>query len=124
MSPPISHIASNTSLLLGDPVNTSLRAIRIVCAITFVGGIAGMIISSIAGNNVGLVTTIGVFSAIGAIVLLATSSIAHRQRMDAFDEAAAEELEHQITALVADGTDEAALRKLVRDATRLGRSTS
>lgn len=105
-------------------MNTSLRAIRMVCAITFVGGIAGMIISSIAGNNVGLVTTIGVFSAIGAIVLLATSSIAHRQRIDVFDEAAAEQLEHQITALVAEGTDESTLRKLVRDAIHLGRSTS
>lgn len=124
MSPPISHIASNTNLLLGDPVNTSLRAIRIVCAITFVGGIVGMIISSIDGNNVGRVTTIGVLSALGAIVLLATSSVANRQRIDAFDDAAAEQLEQQITLLVAEGTDEAMLRKLVRDAARLGRSAS
>lgn len=124
MSPPTSHIASNTNLLLGDPVNTSLRAIRLICAVTFIGGIAGMIISTIAGNNVGIVTTIGVFSAIGAIVLLATSSTANRQRIDAFDEAAAEQIERQITVLVDNGTDETALRKVVRDATRLGRGTS
>lgn len=105
-------------------MNTSLRAIRIVCAITFVGGIAGMIISSIDGNNVGLITTIGVFSTLGAIVLLATSSVVNRQRIDAFDDAAAEQLEQQITLLVAEGTDEAMLRKLVRDAARLGRSAS
>jgi hypothetical protein len=105
-------------------MNTPLRVIRIVCAITFVTGIAGMVISSVAGNNVGLVTTIGVFSAIGAIVLLATSNVASRRRIDVFDEAAAEQLEYQITSLVASGTDEATLRKLIRDATRLGRSAS
>lgn len=105
-------------------MNTSLRTIRIICVITFVAGIAGMIISSIAGNNVGLVTTIGVFSAMGAIVLLTTSSIANRQRIDAFDDAAAEQLERHITSLVAGGTDEVTLRKLVRDAARLGRSAS
>lgn len=105
-------------------MNTSLRAIRIGCATTFVAGIAGMIISSIDGNNVGRVTTIGVFSAIGAIVLLTASSIANRQRIDAFDDAAAEQLERHITSLVAHGTDETILRKLVRDAARLGRSAS
>ncbi len=83
-----------------------------------------MIISSIDGNNVGRVTTIGVFSAIGAIVLLTASSIANRQRIDAFDDAAAEQLERHITSLVAHGTDETILRKLVRDAARLGRSAS
>ncbi|MHB1089698.1 MAG: hypothetical protein ACYC06_09495 [Ilumatobacteraceae bacterium] len=105
-------------------MNTSLRTIRTVCAIMFVVGIAGMIISSIAGNNVGLVTTIGVFSTIAATVLLAISSVANRQRIDVFDEAAAEQLEQQITSLVATGTDETTLRKLVRNAARLGRSAS
>jgi hypothetical protein len=124
VSPPISRIASNTNPLLGNPVNTSLRAIRVGCAITFVAGIAGMIISSVDGNNVGRVTTIGVFSAIGAIVLLTASSIANRQRIDAFDDAAAEQLERHIASLVAHGTDETTLRKLVRDAARLGRSVS
>ena len=103
-------------------MNTSLRVIRITCAITFAAGIAGMIISSVDGNNVGRVTTIGVLSAIGAIVLLATSSVASRQRIDAFDDAAAEQLEQHIESLVAEGADETTLRKLVRESARLGRS--
>ena len=105
-------------------MNTSLRNIRIVCVITFIAGIAGMIISSVDGNNIGLVTTFGVFSAMGAIVLLTASSIANRQRIDVFDDATAEQLEQQITSLVAEGTDETSLRKMVRDAARLGRSAS
>lgn len=105
-------------------MNTSLRPIRIVCAITFVLGIAGMIISSVDGNNVGRVTAIGTISAIGALVLLAASSVSSRHRIDVFDEATAERLEQQIASLVARGTDEATLRKLVRDAAGLGRSAS
>lgn len=105
-------------------MNTSLRNIRVICTITFVASIAGMIISSIAGNNTGLVTTIGVLGSIGAIVLLTASSIAKRQRIDAFDDAAAEQLERQINEVVSLGTDEVTLRKLIRDATRLGRSAS
>ena len=31
----------------------ALRNIRIICSVIFVAGIAGMIITSIAGNNVG-----------------------------------------------------------------------
>lgn len=105
-------------------MSTSLRAIRIACAITFVVSIAGMIISSIAGNNIGVVTTAGMIGATGAIVLLTASSVASKRRIDAFDDAAAEQLEYEITKLVQLGTEESALRKLVRDATRLGRSAS
>lgn len=104
-------------------MNSTTRNIRIVCIITFVVGIAGMIISSVDGNNVGRVTTFGIFSAIGAVVLLANTSIVGHPRVDVFDEAAAEQLERQITSLVDRGTDEPALRKLVRDAARFGRST-
>ncbi len=103
---------------------TSLRVIRIACAISFVASIGGMIISSIAGNNIGFVTTSGMFGATGAIVLLTASSVASKRRIDAFDDAAAEQLEYEITKLVQLGTEESALRKLVRDATRLGRSAS
>jgi len=83
-----------------------------------------MIISSIAGNNNGVVTTAGMIGATGAIVLLTASSVASKRRIDAFDDAAAEQLEYEITKLAQLGTDESALRKLVRDATRLGRSAS
>ncbi|MEO8162774.1 MAG: hypothetical protein ABI590_03255 [Ilumatobacteraceae bacterium] len=91
---------------------------------SFVCGIAGMIASSVDGNNVGRVTTFGVFSAIGALVLLATSASSDGHRIDVFDEADAEQLERQIASLVADGIDESNLRRLVGDAFRVGRRTS
>ena len=99
----------------------AVRVIRISCAVIFVLGIAGMIISSIAGNNVGLVTTIGVTTAIAALVLLIASVSSNTSRLDVFDEANAQILERQITELVKNGTDETALRSIVRDATKLGR---
>jgi hypothetical protein len=80
-----------------------------------------MIISSIAGNNVGVVTTIGVTTAIAALVLLIASVSSNTSRLDVFDEANAQILERQITELVKNGTDETALRSIVRDATKLGR---
>ena len=99
----------------------AVRTIRISCAVIFVFGIAGMIISSIAGNNVGVVTTIGVTTAIAALVLLIASVSSSPSRLDVFDEADAQILERQIVELVKSGTNETALRSIVRDATKLGR---
>lgn len=105
-------------------MNTALRVIRIVCVIVFVSGIAGLIISSIAGNNVGVVTTIGLTTSLAAVVLLTASTVANRQRIDAFNDALAEQVEAQITSVVANGAKEETVRKLVRDAINLGRSAS
>ena len=99
----------------------AVRTIRISCAVIFVLGIAGMIISSVAGNNVGVVTTIGVTTAIAALVLLIASVSSSPSRLDVFDEADAQILERQIVELVKSGTNETALRSIVRDATKLGR---
>lgn len=87
----------------------------------FVCGIAGLIISSIAGNNNGVVLTIGGCIAVAAVVLLTISAVTERDRIDAFVEADAERLEGRISTLVAGGADEAELRSLVRDAMRLER---
>ncbi len=99
----------------------AVRIIRISCAVVFVLGVAGMIISSIAGNNVGVVTTIGITTAIAALVLLIASVSSSPSRLDVFDEADAQILERQIVELVKSGTNETALRSIVRDATKLGR---
>jgi len=99
----------------------AIRTIRISCSVIFVFGIAGMIISSIAGNNVGVVTTIGVTTAIAALVLLIATVSSSPNRLDVFDEADAQILERQIVELVKSGTNETALRSVVRDATKLGR---
>jgi Flp pilus assembly protein TadB len=92
--------------------------------VVFVCGIAGLIISSIAGNNVGVVTTIGLTTSLAAVVLLTASTVANRQRIDAFNDALAEQVEAQIGGIVAGGAKEDSVRKLVRDAIDLGRSAS
>ena len=101
----------------------ALRNIRIICAIIFVSGIAGMIITSIAGNNVGLVNTIGGTTAIAAVVLLIATSTATSFRPEIFAEADAERLEQKISQLVKAGANENELRDLVRQATQLGRKS-
>ncbi|MFM7820318.1 MAG: hypothetical protein ACKO97_06125 [Actinomycetota bacterium] len=105
--------------------NTSpaLRNIRIVCSTIFVLGIAGMIITSIAGNNVGLVNTIGGATAISALVLLVATITSNTARPEVFVEADTERLERQVSRLVATGADEDQVRNLVRDATNLGRKS-
>ncbi len=102
-------------------MNTALRVIRTICLVIFVAGIAGMIVTSINGNNVGLVTTIGMTTAVAAIVLLTASTVAARRRLDVFDDALAERIEARIGEMTQSGADEAALRRLVADAIDLGR---
>ena len=58
------------------------------------------------------------------MVLLTASTVANRQRIDAFNDALAEQVEGQIGALVSSGAKEDTVRKLVRDAINLGRSAS
>jgi hypothetical protein len=102
-------------------MNTALRVIRTICIIVFVAGIAGMIFSSINGNNVGLVTTIGLITAVAALVLLTASSVGARRRIDVFDDVLAERIETQIGELSRDGVSEDRLRRLVADSIDLGR---
>jgi hypothetical protein len=97
------------------------RLITRACIAVFVGGIAGLIISSIAGNNNGVVLTIGGFIVIAAIVLMTVNTVTVHERIDAFDDAASEQLESQVAHLVEQGADEADVRALVRDARRSGR---
>ena len=97
------------------------RWIPRVCAVVFVGGIAGIIIASINGNNAGVILTIGFVIVLAAVALLTMSAMnTQHGRIDAFDEAAAEQLEDKVRALVMAGADEDAVRALVRDAMRLG----
>jgi len=97
------------------------RWITRVCVVVFVLGIAGLIVSSIAGNNNGVVLTIGAAIAVAVLALLVTSAVTADRRIDAFVEADAERIEDQIVSLVRAGADETAVRSLVRDAIRLER---
>jgi hypothetical protein len=96
------------------------RLIPKVCAAVFVCGIAGLIISSIAGNNAGVVLSIGLVIVFAAIALLTFGAVTPKGRLEPFDEAAAEQLEAQVLALVQAGASEDAVRALVRDAMRVG----
>ncbi len=78
-----------------------------------------MIVASIAGNNVGLVNTIGGATAISAIILLVATISSSTVRPEVFDQATAERLELKIAALTKSGADENAVRELVRLATQL-----
>ena len=105
-------------------VPTSLRVIRWLCAVVFVCGIAGIIVSSINGNNAGWVVTIGLTTTLAAIILIIASTVASRQRIGAFNEVAAEKLESLIADQVARGASEDALREIARRAIELGRQSA
>jgi hypothetical protein len=101
----------------------SVRLIRAVCVLCFVGGIAGMIVASLADNNIEAVLAAGIITAMAALVLLAVSTVTTTRRTAEFDEADAEILEHGIRRVVDSGADETAVRDLVRRAITLGRRT-
>jgi hypothetical protein len=98
-----------------------LTPFRLGAAICWVAGIAGMIVSSIRGNNMGWVVSSGMLTAAASIILISVTAATDRNRLEVFEEADAERLETQVTALVGNGADETAVRTLVRDAIRLGR---
>ena len=120
-----------------------LAVFRGIAAAVFVTGIAGMIIGSIADNNNGAVVTFGLITVLAAVVLMSvaftTRVLTEQQRAAAasgrpstsepgtpagFDEDAAASVEERVQALVAAGASEAAVRELVGDAVRLGRSAN
>ncbi len=87
-----------------------------MCGVVFVGGIAGLIASSVAGNNNGWVLTVGLVICFAAAVLLTHGAVTSGERIDAFTDADAEAFESRIQHLVAAGADEDEVRALVRDA--------
>jgi NhaP-type Na+/H+ and K+/H+ antiporter len=98
----------------------TLKAFRILCAVIFFGGIVTMIVTSIVSNNMGVMITTGLITAVAAIVLLAVSSLAQGRPLGSIvDDIAAERVEHRIGDLVSAGADEEAVRSLVRDSIRL-----
>lgn len=103
-------------------------ALRITVAIVCVVGIAGMIVGSIADNN-GVAITFGLVMAAATLCLIAVTAVTgsdgsggRDERSAITDEEAAEGIEQQVAALVDAGADEPALRTLVGDAIRLGRT--
>ncbi|MEY4362199.1 MAG: hypothetical protein RL391_1505 [Actinomycetota bacterium] len=98
-----------------------LRVIRVSSAVIFVASIAGLIISSINGNNEGWVLTIGMISAMTAVILVVSSAVASTIRHPDFSDVLAESIEERIQRLVAAGADEAEVREIARMSVKLGR---
>ncbi|HEY6531606.1 MAG TPA: hypothetical protein VIY72_04845 [Acidimicrobiales bacterium] len=109
----------------------SPRLVRWVVQVVFVLGIAGMIVGSIADNN-GTAITFGLITAIAALGLVLVTSVSPPgslskkgdNRPAEVDQRLAADLEDRIDALVADGADEAAVRKLVGRAVEMGRQSA
>ncbi|MEY4032021.1 MAG: hypothetical protein RL573_933 [Actinomycetota bacterium] len=97
------------------------RILRPVCAVIFVAGIAGIIVTSVNGNNAGWVLSIGMVTAIAALVLIAVTATSQRPRIDVFDDAIAERIEQRVQILVSQGASEEEARALVRDAVAMVR---
>jgi len=98
----------------------SPKAVRALVLAVFVGGIAGMIASSIADSN-GWALAFGLLTAGAALCLITvTAATGGGTVVDA--EAVGAELEQRIDRLVAAGADEQEVRALVAEAVRLGRA--
>jgi Na+/melibiose symporter-like transporter len=100
-------------------MSASVRFVRVACAVTFVSCIAGLIVTSIAGNNEGWVLTIGMCGAAAAVILIVVSLVTANRRLPEFVEA--EAIEARIARLAAAGADENELRELVKASVKLGR---
>lgn len=108
----------------------STNAVRWVVVFVCGGGIAGMIVSSINDNTgaaltFGLVTTAAVMCLVVATAVTRPAGGGERPPPGAqapLDEAQAAHVEGLVARLVATGADEQAVRSLVREAVRLGRS--
>ena len=109
----------------------SPRLVRRVVLVVFVAGIGGMIAGSIADNN-GMAITFGLITAVAALALVLVTSVSPPGALakpgtsvpNQIDERLAADLEDRIAALVADGADEEAVRKLVGRAVDLGRRSA
>lgn len=94
----------------------SPRALRLLAIAVCIGGVAGMIVTSILDSTSGALS-FGLLTVAGALALLLVGALVPSQR--GVDEVAATELEVEIADLVAAGVDERRLRRMVRLARRL-----
>ena len=112
----------------------SLRAVRGVTLVICVAGIAGMIVTSIGGHN-GAAITFGLITAVAIVCSMVSTAVAaetaHRLTgrggLDGIDQALpvdglAEIVESQVQAMVSAGVEEDAVRALVGESVRLGRT--
>lgn len=93
----------------------SAVAVRRVVWVVAALGIAGMIVGSINENS-GAALTFGLVTAVAVLCLIVATAVAGRP-----DETQAARVEALVGEVVAQGADEATVRRLVGEAVRLGR---
>jgi hypothetical protein len=117
----------------------SVKTVRTVALVICVAGIAGMIVTSILNHN-GAAVTFGLVSAVAVVCAMVAKAVAAdtmRQLTTSGiiegggpdhgggapeSDALAELVESQVQAVIGGGAPEAAVRQLVGEAVRLGRS--
>jgi hypothetical protein len=92
------------------------KALRRLVIGVCVAGIGGMIAGSVADNN-GVAITAGCVTAIAVLCLMVATAVTGGATVGS-----GERVEELAEDLVADGADEAAVRELIREAVKLGRS--
>lgn len=108
----------------------SVRAVRAVVIVVCVLGIAGMIITSITDHN-GAAITFGLITAVAILCSMVATAVTRGSPgappaagRAGDDDALGASIEARIAALVDGGADEAAVRALVGEAVRFGRSVT
>ena len=104
---------------------TAVAVRRVVLAVCG-AGIAGMIVSSIAGST-GAAMTFGLVAAVAVLCSIVATAVTVPRGVAAPDsdaDALGRRIEDRVATLVREGADETALRQLVADAVRLGRVTA
>ena len=107
----------------------SVGAVRSITIGVCVAGIAGMIVTSALNHN-GAAITFGLVTAVAILCSMVATSVAADIRRnaapaspnDASSETLAAIVEEQVQSLVGGGADERAIRQLVGEAVRLGRT--
>jgi hypothetical protein len=102
------------------------RVVRWVVIGVCVVGVAGIVGGSIADNNA-VALTFGLLTAVAVVCLMVATAVSGSTPAagaPSFDDAQAARVEHLVGRLVADGASEDAVRRLVGEAVRLGRSAA
>jgi len=123
----------NMDLVASTPSSEDLprlrpRLVRRIVLTVFVLGVAGMIGGSIADSN-GIAMTFGLVTAVAALALVLVTSVTPPASLakpgtpvaPQVDQRLAADLEARIDSLMANGADEAEIRRLVGRAVELGR---
>ncbi|MDP9070942.1 MAG: hypothetical protein M3N68_06615 [Actinomycetota bacterium] len=102
----------------------SPRSVRRIVVVVCLGGVAGMIVASVAGSN-GAALTFGLITATAVLCLMVATAVSGGATAAlGGDERQAAGVEAMVERLVAHGADETDVRELVEQAVRLGRSSA